>query len=265
MKKEYDLIFCVLTYRNETDVIEFLKSLSAIKYTYKVIVVNSFYDVQTASTFLKIAEDNNCDYIEVANKGYGYGNNAGIAYAKENYYFKFLIVCNPDTEIVQMDAIEEYADITAVIAPKIIRNDGRNQNPMRVTEPIIADRIAYTGFKKNISFLVYVSVFFNKIDKILRTGKKRGKIYQGHGSFLIFQYKVLERISPVFDENMFLFCEESDLAKQCKNLDIDIFYEPRVVVKHHEDGSMKLASQNLKRVQAESFVYYFEKWKRKEK
>lgn len=266
MKKNrmyYRTIYCALTYKNTDDIITFLKSVAKKDKNYKVIIINSFYDDISNQKFEKIAYEHDCDFLQVENRGYGYGNNQGIMYARETYEFDFLVVCNPDTEIVHLANLENYVEKTMLVAPKIIRNDGRNQNPMRVTKPFFSEKVAYLGFKRKVPFFVLSSICLNKLDRILHNASKKNTIYECHGSFIIFTHKALDKLIPVFDEKIFLFCEESDLAKKCKEAMIPIVYDSNYIIRHYEDGSMKLSSWNLKKILAESFIYYYEKWNKK--
>ena len=68
----FDFVFVVLVYRNTQDLKDFFSSLNIPNS--KVVVVNSFYNDETKSEFEQIAIDNGADFLNVENKGYGYGN-----------------------------------------------------------------------------------------------------------------------------------------------------------------------------------------------
>lgn len=261
MKNKFKMIFCVLTYMNTEDLKNFLTGINeSLLEEYHIIVVNSFWNKQNCEEFEKIAFDNGCDYVQVKNKGYGYGNNKGIEYANSHYDYDFIIICNPDTIIKKINDLDKYKDKKCIIAPKIIRNDGRNQNPMRLTEGKFNDRLAYLGYKNNIKILVLLHIINNRLDRLNR--KRNKQIYECHGSFLIFTRDAIESLTPVYDENIFLLCEEGDLAKKCLKFGVPIIYDPDIVIRHFEDGSMKVAKINMKEIGRQSFIYYYEKWYR---
>ena len=90
--------FITLVYRNYADVKDLCMSLKKhVKDSYKVIVVDAYYNDETSNKVKDISRQCGCDYIPVQNKGYGYGNNRGIEYALATYNFVWAVICNPDT------------------------------------------------------------------------------------------------------------------------------------------------------------------------
>lgn len=257
----YDFVFVILTYRNISDVQNMICSLERLESKYRVIIVNSHYDDISTSEFRQVAISNGCDFIDVPNMGYGAGNNRGIEFAMNSYRYSFLIVCNPDTEVINLDKIVRYKGTSSVIAPKIIRNDGRNQNPMRVKRPIISGWFSYYGFKLNCKILIMGAIAINKLSNI-KVRKRTGKIniFAAHGSFVIFTYDAIRKLFPVYDEHMFLFCEEDDLGYRCIRENIEVIYDSFIEVRHYEDGSMNLANFDLQQSVKESFLWMWKKW-----
>ena len=260
MKTKIDTVFVVLVYRNYNDLNTFFDSLklSGIN-SYKVIVVNSYYDNNTEEKIKEIALANESVFISTPNNGYGAGNNKGIQYAIEHYDFKLLVVSNPDVEIDYFNENLKYSDEVVIYAPKIIRNDGRNQNPMRIKYSKLSDALAYFGYIHNSKLSLYAGILLTKLDRFFRE-KRCVNIYEAHGSFVIFTNKAIFKLSPVFDENIFLFCEESDLGHKAAQNNIRIIYDRQTRIRHHEDGSMKLSDINLNNTMKESFIYYYKKW-----
>lgn len=266
VKNKYDFIFVVLTYRNYEDLKDFFASLSLCEGTYKVIVVNAFYDVESKERIKHIAVDQNADFIEIENLGYGYGNNKGIEFAKENYDFDFLIVSNPDIEIHRMNKTDFAGFHSAVIAPKIQSLSGKMQNPMFYKKSLIALKMIYNGLKGNKKKLFVCGCAINKGIRIwgnllakISLNKGILKIYQAHGSFVIFSREALEKLGKVYDENIFLFAEECYLAKILEEKNIFTFYNPNIKVLHKEDGSMQYRS-DISEQMVKSNVYVYEQY-----
>ena len=59
---------------------------------------------------------------------------------------------------------------------------------------------------------------------------------------------------------MFLFNEEEHLGMLASSKGIKTVYEPKIVVLHKEDGSMKLASVNEFERLRQSFNVYYKYW-----
>lgn len=240
-----DFVFIVLTYRNSEDLMHFIQSADKITETYKIIVVNSFFDEKSLEEIKKIATSNNCDFLNVENKGYGSGNNRGIEYAIQKYQFKYLVISNPDIEIVQLSTKILNNIGSGIFGPRIIRKNGRDQNPyFPYKSGIVIGLRCFYAITGIIPFY-YGSILLNKLYRFIFriTGKRQ--VYCLHGSFLIFSSNILEDFIPLFDENIFLFAEEEYLALKAFQKNIRMYYLKELTVFHHEDGSMQFLSQKI--------------------
>ncbi len=261
----FDVVFCVLTYKNEKDLIDFLNSIrDKCLFRFKCVVVNSFFDDVTRDKIKEVADRDGCDFINVPNKGYGAGNNRAIEFAFEKYQFDYLIVCNPDTVVrsFNLNCLEAYEDKCCIFAPKIICASGKEQNPAMVNENKTADKLIYKGYTRDRKLPLIIGIGLNKIKRrAFNSRKNSGKrIFQAHGSFVIFSRSALEKLMPVYDENIFLFCEEMDLAFKAKANNVETIYIPEIDIYHKEDGSMKLTNLNLYNEIKKSCIYCSEKW-----
>ncbi|MGN8631790.1 glycosyltransferase family 2 protein [Blautia sp. HCP3S3_G3] len=260
--KNVDFVFVLLTYRNFVDLQEFIESAKSQKINAAYIVVDAFYDNESSEKIKAVAEMAQADYLSVPNKGYSYGNNYGIKFAKKNYDFKFLIVSNPDIVLKQfsIDHLEGMED--KVIGPKIINRRNQLQNPMFVSENLLAQRFVYKGLKNHNKLYFYSGIALNKIRRAIflkSHGESISSVYQLHGSFVIFGRLALNRIEKVYDENMFLFAEESYLAIKLKIEGICSIYNPHIIVNHKEDGSMGFRNDISNQLK-EANIYVFEKY-----
>lgn len=255
-KKEYfDIVFVVLVYRNIDVLRDFFTSLK-LPYTYKVIVVNSYFDDTTEKECQQVAEENNAVFISVPNNGYSSGNNSGCDYAIEHYDYKFLVVSNSDIIINDISYLSEISYDTAVIAPETKMLNGHKQNPnipFRNVVYMILTRLAY---KYEMPGLKKMALIFNRFCrelmllyvKILR--KDIVRIFSPHGSFIVFTKHTSQILQPIFNDKMFLYNEETFLGYKCKKLEIPAYYSPKLKITHLEGASSTESSNSWKNKKA---------------
>lgn len=265
MKKTFQNIYVVLTYRNSDDLIDFIKSVKKNDSKSHIIVVNSFFDEESKKIIQQISINYKCDFINVENKGYSFGNNQGIDFAIKNYNFEFLIVSNADIIINKFET--SLLDNNSIHCCNIITKSGKNQNPMMVKQNRFSQFLIYKGLKKNLRILFFSGLFFNSFQRFLYqklVKKESYKIYQPHGSFLIFSRSSLLKLKKVFDDNVFLFSEESILSKRCHELNIDIFFHNNFQIYHKEDGSVNLLNKDISEIGKKSYIYYYDHYVKKQ-
>lgn len=261
-------VFCVLVYRNTKDIKEFIVSVKINVTDFKIIIINSYYDEESMSEFRKIAEDNQCDFINIPNKGYGYGNNRGIEFANNHYNYDYLIISNPDIIIKQFPEQNIYESGMTVIAPEIKTLTGKHQNPMIVWDLKLSTEFIYKGMKQNNKLFLRCGLLVNKIIRMVALNweklKRNGiKTYQIHGSFFILRQDILDQIGIPYDENMFLFAEEAYLAYLLKQKNITSYYCSKIKVEHKEEGSMSFRD-DINELCKKSCIYFYEKYYFKE-
>lgn len=259
--QEYDLIFVLLVYRNTSDLKEFVKALPEEGGSRRVVVVNSFYDDETKETFENICSEYDCDFINTENNGYGAGNNLGIAYALEHYRFRHLIVCNPDIVIERFPEKLPEREGAYVLGPEIRTFSGKRQNPCMVfASPLREYLLKRFAMRPSLRVLFYAAIAINKLERIfynLLFGRRGGKVYSLHGSFLIFSRLALEKLGQPFDPRMFLFREEDELARKAKSQQIRMIFDPSIRVLHKEDGSVHFISDGVAGHTIDSLRTYF--------
>lgn len=264
--KYYEYVFCVLVYRNVFDIKYLVESINENVNDAKVVIVNSFFDEKSKQEINECAISYGCDFVNVENKGYSYGNNEGIYYICNKYEFKYLIISNPDIIVKRFPNSELISD-ACITGPIIKTIQGKLQNPYWAKENYLGEWMLYFGFKYRIGFFRIMTYAINKIIRNFVMGlykvirKECFYTYACHGSFMIIPYGILHRILPVFDDKMFLFNEEALLAYKAKKNNIRICINKNIEVVHKEDGSLKMSNVNEFNRQRESFIYYFSKRK----
>ncbi len=261
--KEYNYVFVILVYRNFEDLRECIESIQDKVMNYRIIIVNAYYDFESENNVKKIAETYDCDFLSEPNKGYSYGNNAGIKYASLNYHFEYIIVSNPDIVINKFPDNKYMGDI---IAPEIIAASGRTQNPMYIKYNNLTDWMVYRSFKNNQKWLLFVALGINKLVRnyscFLHKDKNTYSIYAAHGSFVLLSNKAVTVLSAdggaVYDDNIFLFAEEMVLAAKARKLRLKTIFDKTISVFHKEDGSMNLSNISIQGELAKGNIYYYE-------
>lgn len=260
MKEKFKFVLIVLVYRNISDLVECIESVQKEIPSCKVIVINAYYDDESLNKARDVAETNNCDFYNIENKGYSYGNNYGISKANEYYNYEYVIVSNPDITVDKFDDSKLVAG--KVYAPKIIAKSGRNQNPMVIKRNALAEHLIYIGLKKNNKYSFISGLALNKITRAIHQWKNHDgfKIYQAHGSFVIISKEIVDKLHPIYDENMFLFAEEGVMAVKVNNCGFDTIYTDNIVIHHKEDGSMSLGGLEVNDELKKANIYFYEQY-----
>lgn len=265
---KYNFIFIVLCYINTDDLKCFLKNTINVNGTYKVIVVNSYHDDNSMAKFKAIACENGCDFLNVPNKGYGFGNNRGIEFAKKHYKYDFLVISNPDIEFINFDFTEVEAYKNALVGPKIKTKIGKYQNPYKPKKMWIIDGMEYYGIKYNFYPFWFIGAAINKFirELYLKVSNvvKKIQVDSLHGSCMLIGSGAMEKLSSeeLYDINMFLFSEEDEVAYKAKKNKVPLFYIPQLEVLHKEDGSTSLIENKVSQYEKESYMYCYKKWNR---
>jgi GT2 family glycosyltransferase len=266
MKKHHNIIIIVLVYKNSDDLEEFLQSVLNNSIKCKIVVVNSFYDDDSNSRFKLIAKKHNCDFIITENNGYGAGNNRGIEYVRNYYDFDFLILSNPDVEIINfsLSSLKKYSD--CIVGPLTINRKSKNKNPYWHLNISFIEWLQYLGAKKNNKILFFLGILVNKCERdiyqfVMKVFRKdKHKVFALQGTFLIFHKNSLLQLGTVFDEDMFLYAEEAHLAHLAKNKNVPMFYEPNISIFHKQGGSSDSVEKQVWQFQRQSIICYYEKW-----
>lgn len=265
IKRKYQIIFVVLVYKNTEDIVEFIKSVEKNVKDTRIVIVDAFYSKDVSKIIDKISKKYDTDVIHIENNGYGYGNNRGIEYVNNNYEYSKLIIANPDTIIKKLDYNILRKIRHGILGPKIVTKNGKNQNPYWFADNKLGEAMIYFGCKKNIKVLRYMAYIINKIIREIYIfifkciGKDKGKVFAVHGAFVIFTKSAIEKLMPLYDENMFLFAEEAYLAHKAEELGINTYYTEDIEVVHKEDGSIACSNINEEKIYKDSIIYYYEK------
>jgi len=259
MKKQ--CVFVVLIYGETKDIISFDNSLKNTGIDYKIVVVESYSNESNKRANQTIANAINADYLCVENNGYGYGNNKGVAYIRNKYDYEYCIISNADVDVNKIN-LSTIPKNNVVIGPLIKTLKNKNQNPYWAVECKIANKAIYIGFKYKIKGFLFIGIAINKILRelfLLFCGNRMRSVFALHGSFLIFSRDVIEKYSPLFDNDSFLYNEEMWLAKNMRKHNVKMMISPEIKILHKEDGCSKDSKIDFNQCERDSFIYFYEK------
>jgi GT2 family glycosyltransferase len=147
------------------------------------------------------------------NKGYGYGNNLGVKYAKGNY----IVIINPDTVAETSwlhELVKPLEDSSRVITtPKILLYDG--------------SAIDTCGTINHFSGLTFV----RGLGKPPKAYSKQEYVSGFSGCCFAIRREDFEELGG-FDESFFLYNEDSDLSWRAHLRGFKILYVPTSIIRH---------------------------------
>ncbi len=203
----------VLNYNDYANVIKFVHSISAYKLIDQIIVVDNDSTDGSYEKLLDLgSNDNRVSVFNTGkNGGYGFGNNYGIRIAQSQFNCDIAFICNSDITVSEdcMDAIAttilESDDIA--IASAIQRN-GYTGKVIKETSWDVPKAIDYI----KSSLVIMRAVIPAKRDNYSKPVENVGCV---PGAFLAVS---IERFLSFggYDENIFLFCEESVIGARAK-------------------------------------------------
>ena len=259
IKKECVVI--VLIYGETQDVISLNDSLKSNEIDYQIVVVESYSNERNKLKNMQISNSIGADYLCVENRGYGYGNNRGISFARTKYNFEYCIISNADVVVNKID-LSDIPKKNIVIGPLIKTLKNKNQNPYWAVNCKIANRIIYVGFKYRLKSFLFIGRAINKILRelfLLILGDSIKTVFALHGSFLIFSKDVINKYSPIFDDNSFLYNEEMWLANNMKKNSVKMMIDPKIRILHKEDGCSENSKIDFNECERKSYIYFYDK------
>lgn len=225
-----DVSIIIVKYKAQKEFLECKKSIPK-KYTDVVVVDNN-----------KI------------NRGYAAGNNLGAKKSSKEYLF-FL---NPDTilfpdTIARLVSFLDTHPSAAIVAPLLL-DSGHSPYPLQGTSEltplsaIFSLSFIYKYWPRNPVANHY---WLKDWDK-----KSPRSVAVVPGTALLVRRQVFEQTGG-FDENFFLYFEESDLCRRIKQLGYQVWIDPASKLVHHWARSTE--KEKTKEIFKNSRKYYFKK------
>ncbi|MET3536385.1 GT2 family glycosyltransferase [Chryseobacterium limigenitum] len=171
-----------------------------------------------------------------ANLGYGQGNNVGI----KNSSGEIVCIMNPDVRFgskILKNVIQQFQNTAlGLLAYKQI--GGSNYSFYEKPEY----KSSITGWKTK---------FLNKMNLF------NSKTYYLSGAFFFLDKSKFEEIG-LFDENIFMYYEEPDIANRLQNKNYEIIYDKNFIY-YHLVGERNDFNENSFKKETEALLYYIKK------
>ncbi|WP_199331215.1 MULTISPECIES: glycosyltransferase family 2 protein [unclassified Calothrix] len=185
------------------------------------------------------------------NRGFGAGNNAGAKVATG----EFLFLLNTDT-ILKSDIIPHLIELMyansklGIIGTKLLNPDGSLQISV---SPAIGIKGEYQARRlhqaaQNTAYLKLLEEKFQEIQEV--------DIVVGAAFFI--RASLFNALGG-FDENFFMYFEESDLCQRAQNQGYKIIYTPHVSLIHLKGYSVQKSANAMSIEYRRSQLYYYQK------
>lgn len=210
------LSLVTVNYNDSDTVIDYVNRILSFKSIDNIIIVDNN---STDNSFKHLLQHyHKIEKVSVIqsgrNGGYGFGNNIGVKYAIEHFNSGYVLISNADVEyknstISKLLTFMEQEPELAVISPRMLDINKRTvpNCAWRIPDKKQAFMAALVGVRRNTGLLYD----FNK-----KTSLKYVDCVAG--SLLLVRSKAFQETGG-YDENMFLFCEETLLGIRMKQFD----------------------------------------------
>lgn len=234
--------YIIVTYLSHQLIEEALQSISQYEESssYEIIIVdNSPIEGHSLlkEKILQIGYENRVKIIHnPANNGYGGGNNIGIKQAQGQY----IIVMNPDVRLMeplQQDAKARFINSLSLAMIGYQQMGGEN-----------------ISFYRKPEWTFFLSGWIMKLRN--KQGKFDSKKDFLSGAFIFLDKEKFEKIG-LFDEQIFMYNEESDISNRFINSNFDIAYIPTKKYSHLLDE--RPFNRNAFKNEMISLKYYLSK------
>jgi GT2 family glycosyltransferase len=255
MEIEIKITGCIVVYKNDFSVLkEAIDSFLNTKLNVLLILI----DNSPTDEIKRWITDSRIVYIHnPSNPGFGAAHNIAINSAKK-LRSRYHLVLNPDVHFKSgtLEKIVEFMDLNSQVGnlmPKVFYPNGSIQYLCKLL-PNPYDWIGrrFNPIKKVVDRRNnFFELRFSGYDKIM-------EVPYLSGCFMFLNMEVIEKVG-VFDENMFMYCEDTDLCRRIISKGYKCIYFPEADIFHgFEKGSYK--SFNLTWIHIKSSIYYFNKW-----
>lgn len=245
----------ILNYNDYKTTISLLNRIKNYKSIDKIVVVDNNSNDNSYEILLNYSNEKIDVIKSKKNGGYGYGNNYGVEYLKSKYMnkYKYILISNPDTifsEQVIFSLINAFKESNvALVAPLTLKPNLEKQLPIAWKVPHYKDFFIFSSFILNriLNPMSYDNSYFEKKNECI--------VECVQGSLFMIDIEQLPDFI-LYDENIFLYFEESTLGIRLKkrNLKSKLLLNVDYIHEHSVSINKSITSEYAKRkLMLESF------------
>lgn len=228
------LCYIILNYNDFITTYEYVNSIINYSVIDKIVIVDN---CSTDNSYKKLRQlnDKKVDVIKTQNNGgYGSGNNFGVTYAQNKYSPEYIVISNPDISISEetirrcLSFMQEKNDATLVV-PLMLNRQGE---------------IVYNCVWKIPTYYQYLLFSLYLLGKLIRSNNySPDEFYRPFscgcvaGSWLMLRTEDFIE-SGMYDENIFLYCEETVLGIKLRRKNKKSYILPDITFTHEHSVSI---------------------------
>jgi len=228
---------------------------SSIDIDYEIIVVDNKSHDNSVELLTKSHPD-----IKLIENTENYGFAKAINIGADNSNGKHILLLNPDT-IVEKESIQTlYNSLIkdshiGIVGARIIDSDGKFQLSSRRRYPSFLTSLFQIS---GLSYLFPKSRLFGRYNYTHISSKISHEVDSVSGACMMFSREHFSHLNG-FDEDYFLFFEETDFCIRTKSMGKKILYNANAETIHYRGESMKTASFNVNNIFLESLIIFYKK------
>ena len=245
-------------YNNDVDqVIRLVRNISDVMgcfESFRFYLINNSPENDELTALLSTYSQNPniCVLTLAKNKGFGAGNNAIINQISSDYHF----VINPDVLIDSSQQIRRMVDFMNInkeygmLAPLIKFPNGQVQHLLKQEPSVFDMALRFLGlpfFNKRKQWFINLPDGYSYIHRAVNVP----------GSFMMFRTNLFKQIGG-FDENYFLYMEDSDITMKINEVSEAVFF-PNAFVYHEWQRQNRKSLKGIFQM-ISSMNKFFNKW-----
>lgn len=226
----------VLNYNDYETTKCFIETIHDYQIINKIVIVDNN---STDDSFSVLSKLNDAKVITIKtdkNGGYGAGNNFGIKYLEDNSSSEFILLSNPDVIITEEAIIKCFEFL-------------KNHSDYALCAPFMSDKNGIkqynSAFKipSKIKYIMSFGLLFSKLFKVsfyknLENIQDEYKTVDGLSGSCFMMNKQIMLEHGMFDEKIFLYCEEIILGFKMKQANKKLALLPNTTFIHNHSVSI---------------------------